>query len=208
MKAANVDRRIDEHLNADGNGRPLGVLNPANKALLTVDRTSGQADDVIISGMDVIRMAKRVYNYQKAIWIANHDAFEILQTLVIESPNAAGIIKLFTPVEGGNGVQGLLWGRPLFFTEYANGIITGDGTDISHWDDGFLSCCNFEEVLYGELYTEFNRSVHVRFSEREEVFQFVTANDFRPWWKTVLTPKKGITTRSPFTTLGNTSTSD
>jgi HK97 family phage major capsid protein len=207
MGAANVYKRTDELLNGNGQGMPLGVLNAANLALLEVDRTDGQLDTVIISGMDVIRMAKRVWGYQDAIWIANHDAFEILNTLVIESPNAAGIIKLFTPVEGGGGVMGTLWGRPLFFTEFAPGISTGDGSRIEEWSDHFLSCINFKEVMYGERFTEFNRSVHVRFREREEVFQFVTENDARPWWKTVLTPKNGITTRSPFVTLTNTDVS-
>lgn len=207
MKAANVDKRIDELLNGNGQGMPLGVLNPANLALIQVDRVANQSDSTIVSGMDVIKMAKRVWGYQNAIWIANHDLFEVLNTLVIESPNAAGIIKLFSPVEGGGGVMGTLWGRPLYFTEYANGIASGDGSTISEWSDNFLSCINFSEMLYGERFTEFNRSVHVRFSEREEVFQFVTENDARPWWKTYLQPKKGITTRSPFVTLNNTDTS-
>lgn len=207
MKAANVDKRIDELLLGNGNGMPLGVLNAANLALLKVDRVTNQRDNVIVSGMDVLNVAKRVYGYDKAIWIANYDLFTILSTLCIESPNNAGIIKLFSPVEGGNGVMATLWGRPIFFTEYAPGILTSTGSDISHWDDCFLACINFSEMIYGELYTEFNRSVHVRFSEREEVFQFVTANDARPWWKTTLTPKRGITTRSPFVALSNTDTS-
>lgn len=207
MGAANVDKRIDELLNGNGNGMPLGVLNDANLALLSVDRVANQSDSTIVSGMDVIRMAKRVWGYSNAIWIANHDLFDVLATLCIESPNNAGIIKLFSPVEGGNGNMATLWGRPLFFTEYAPGVATGDGNVIDEWDDGLLSCINFSEMIYGELYTEFNRSVHVRFSEREEVFQFVTANDARPWWKTYLTPKKGITTRSPFVKLANTDTS-
>ena len=207
MKAANVDKRIDELLLGNGNGMPLGVLNAANLALLKVDRVTNQLDSTIVSGMDVLNIAKRVYGYDKAVWIANYDLFAILSTLVIESPNAAGIIKLFSPVEGGNGIMATLWGRPIFFTEYAPGIATSTGSDISHWDDCFLACINFSEMIYGELYTEFNRSVHVRFSEREEVFQFVTANDARPWWKTVLTPKRGITTRSPFVALSNTDTS-
>jgi HK97 family phage major capsid protein len=207
MKAANVDKRIDELLLGNGNGMPLGALNAANLALLKVDRVTNQSDSIIVSGMDVLNVAKRVYGYDKAIWIANYDLFAILSTLCIESPNNAGIIKLFSPVEGGNGVMATLWGRPIFFTEYAPGIATSTGAEISQWDDCFLSCINFSEMIYGELYTEFNRSVHVRFSEREEVFQFVTANDARPWWKTVLTPKRGITTRSPFVALSNTDTS-
>lgn len=208
MGAANVDKRIDELLNGNGSGMPLGVLNAANLALLSVDRVANQRDNVIVSGMDVIKMAKRVWGYSNAVWIANHDLMDVLATLYVAAGTGAGFIKLFSPVEGGDGTMATLFGRPLFFTEYHPGVTTSnDGDDIAEWSDPILSCVNFSEMLYGELYTEFNRSVHVRFSEREEVFQFVTANDARPWWKTVLTPKKGVTTRSPFVKLSNTDTS-
>jgi len=206
MRLAAVDKRIDELLNGQGNGTPLGVLNPANLSLLSVDRTTGQADGVIVSGRDIVRMTQRVWGYDNAIWLANHDLYEILSLVCHESPNNAGIVKMFSPMEGGIGAT--LWGRPIFFTEYMPGITSGqDGNQISEWSTGMLACVNMSQVLYGQLYTEFNRSVHVRFSEREEVFQFVTSDDARPWWKTVLTPKRGVTTRSPFVMLTNTDVS-
>ncbi len=209
MNAANVDKRIDELLNGNGNGMPLGVLNPANLALISVNRQTNQHNKVIVSGMDIIAMANRVWGYNDAIWIANHDLFATLCTLYVATPDGVNLLKLFSPVDSGNGSMGMLWGRPLYFTEYAPGVTSGqtDPTSILNWDDGLLSCINFKEMIYGERYTEFNRSVHVRFSEREEVFQFVTENDARPWWKTFLTPKKGITTRSPFVMLTNDDTS-
>lgn len=206
MRLAAVDKRLDELINGQGNGTPLGFLNPANLALISVDRTAGQADTVIVSGRDIVRMSQRVWGYDNAIWIANWDLYEILSLVVHESPNNAGIVKMFSPMTEGIGAT--LWGRPIFFTEYAPGIDSGqDGSQISEWATGFLSCVNMSQYLYGELYQEFNRSVHVRFSEREEVFQFVTSNDARPWWKTYLTPKKGVTTRSPFVTLTDTDVS-
>lgn len=204
MRLAAVDKRIDELINGQGNGTPLGFLNGANTALITLNRTQGQLDTVIISGRDIVNMCQRVWGYNEAVWVANWDMYTLLSLVVHESPNNAGIVKMFTPMT--EGVGNLLWGRPIFFTEYAPGITAGQiGNNISHWNTGFLSCVNMSQYLYGELYTEFNRSVHVRFSEREEVFQFVTSNDARPWWRSTLTPKKGITTRSPFVTLSNTS---
>lgn len=206
MRLAAVDKRIDELINGQGNGTPLGFLNAANLSLISVDRTTGQADTVIVSGRDIVRMTQRVWGYDNAIWIANHDMYEILSLVCHESPNNAGIVKMFSPLTEGAGPT--LWGRPIFFTEYAPGITSGqDGSQISEWSSGMLSCVNMSQYLYGQLYTEFNRSVHVRFSEREEVFQFVTSDDARPWWKTYLTPKKGVTTRSPFVTLTNTDVS-
>lgn len=206
MRLAAVDKRIDELINGQGNGTPLGFLNAANLSLISVDRTTGQADTTIVSGRDIVRMTQRVWGYDNAIWIANHDMYEILSLVCHESPNNAGIVKMFSPLTEGAGPT--LWGRPIFFTEYAPGITSGqDGSQISEWSSGMLSCVNMSQYLYGQLYTEFNRSVHVRFSEREEVFQFVTSDDARPWWKTYLTPKKGVTTRSPFVTLTNTDVS-
>lgn len=206
MRLASVDKRIDELINGQGNGTPLGFLNAANLSLISVDRYAGQADTVIVSGRDIVRMTQRVWGYDNAIWIANHDMYEILSLVCHESPNNAGIVKMFSPMN--DGVGATLWGRPIFFTEYAPGITSGqDGSQISEWSSGMLSCVNMSQYLYGQLYTEFNRSVHVRFSEREEVFQFVTSDDARPWWKTYLTPKKGVTTRSPFVTLTNTDVS-
>jgi len=206
MRLAAVDKRIDELINGQGNGTPLGFLNAANLSLISVDRTTGQADTVIVSGRDIVRMTQRVWGYDNAIWIANHDMYEILSLVCHESPNNAGIVKMFSPMN--DGVGATLWGRPIFFTEYAPGITSGqDGSQISEWSSGMLSCVNMSQYLYGQLYTAFNRSVHVRFSEREEVFQFVTSDDARPWWKTYLTPKKGVTTRSPFVTLTNTDVS-
>lgn len=203
MKLAAVDKRMDELINGSGNGTPLGFLSPNNLALLQVDRTAGQAGTTIFSGRDIVRMAQRVWGYDSAHWVANWDAYELLSLVVHESPGNAGIVKMFSPMNSGIGAT--LWGRPIHFTEYAPGITAGqDGSTIAEWNTGLLSCVNMSQYLYGELYTEFNRSVHVRFSEREEVFQFVTSNDARPWWKTVLTPKKGVTTRSPFVTLTNT----
>lgn len=200
MREATVDKRIDELINGSGNGTPLGFLNAGNLALITMDRVAGEADTLIISGRDIVRMSQRVWGYDQAIWIANHDMYEILSLVCHESPNNAGIVKMFSPMNGDIG--NTLWGRPIHFTEYAPGITVGqDGSQISEWNAGYLSCVNMSQYLYGQLYTEFNRSVHVRFSEREEVFQFVSSDDARPWWKTYLTPKKGVTTRSPFVTM-------
>jgi HK97 family phage major capsid protein len=206
QKDAQQYKRTDEFLFGNGVGRPLGVLAPENEALLALDRTAGQADATILSGSDVLRMRKRVYGYQNAVWIANIDLMEWIFELAIESANNAGIVKLFQPMDPGTGRPDTLLGRPIIWTEFANGIASDDGATIDEWSTYFLSCVNWSQYLYGTRGNgTADRSVHVRFLEREEVFLFTSEDDGRPWWKSVLTPKRGKSTLSPFVTLTNTS---
>lgn len=194
--------RMDELLNGNGVGRPLGMLNSNNAALLSVKRESGQATSSIVSGLNVLKMRKRVWGYENAVWLAPLDLYDTLFTLVIESPNNAGITKLFYPSTGGELPDTLL-GRPIIWTEYMPGITTGqDGNLISEWNDNFLACVNPTQMLFGERGSAtMTRSIHVRFLEREEVFLFTSFDDARPWWKSTFQPKNGGLTLSPFVVL-------
>jgi len=208
MRLAFRYKRQDEILTGDGMGKYMGVLSPNNKALLSVTRTPGQADTKIISGEDIIRMRKRVWGYNDAVWVFNWDLFETIATLVVESDNNAGIIKIYNPPNG--DVPESLLGRPIVWTEFMPGISDSTGATIANWGEAatgnhFAACINMTQYLHGMLYTDQQRSVHVRFDEREEVFQFVMSDDARPHWLTYLTPKRGITTLSPFVALNNTS---
>lgn len=196
--------RMDEFLNGNGIGRPLGCLNSNNAALLTVLREVGQDNGDIVNGMNVIKMRQRVWGYENAVWLCSQDLYPTIFTLVIESPNNAGLTKLFYPSTGA-GLPDTLLGRPVIWTEYMNGIDTGDGSVITEWKDNFLACVNATQMLYGERGTgEITRSIHVRFLEREEVFLFTSFDDARPWWKSTFQPKNGGLSLSPFVTLSKT----
>lgn len=197
--------RMDEYLNGNGIGRPLGVLNSGNDALLTVLRENGQATSDIINGTNVLKMRQRVWGYQNAVWLCALDLYPYVVKLCIESPNNAGIVKLFHPENGEDGYDTLL-GRPIIWTEYMNGITSGqDGNVISEWNSNFFACVNPTQILRGERGTgSLTRSIHVRFLEREEVFLFTSFDDARPWWKSVLTPVNAGLTLSPFVTLSKT----
>ena len=197
--------RINELLNGNGIGRPLGMLHSSNESLLTVLRENGQSTSVIVNGTNVLKMRQRVWGYQDAVWLASQDLYPTIATLHIESPNNAGLVKLFYPAESGDRPDMLL-GRPIIWTEYMNGITAGqDGSVISEWNDNFFACVNPTQVLFGERGTgTLTRSIHVRFLEREEVFLFTSYDDARPWWKSVLTPAKAGLTLSPFVVLSKT----
>lgn len=191
--------RIDELLNGNGIGRPLGMLNSSNDALLEIERENGQVAGDIVNGTNILKMRKRVWGYENAVWLCSLDLFDSIATLNIESDNAAGLVKLFYPADSANPDR--ILGRPVIFTEYMNGITSGDGNVISEWGDNFLACVNPTQVYFGERGTaSVTRSIHVRFLEREEVFLFTSFDDARPAWKTVLTPKNGLT-QSPFVVL-------
>ena len=197
--------RIDELLNGNGIGRPLGMLNSNNAALITVLREVGQSTSTIVNGMNILKMRQRVWGYDNAVWLCSLDLYPIIFTLCIESPNNAGVIKLFAPGTGA-GLPDTLLGRPVIWTEYMNGISSGnDGNLISEWNDNFLACVNPTQMLFGERGTQnVTRSIHVRFLEREEVFMFTSYDDARPWWKSTFQPKNGGLTQSPFVVLSKT----
>lgn len=197
--------RIDELLNGNGIGRPLGMLNTNNAALITVLREVGQSTSSIVNGMNILKMRQRVWGYDNAVWLCSLDLYPIIFTLCIESPNNAGVIKLFAPGTGA-GLPDTLLGRPVIWTEYMNGISSGnDGNVISEWNDNFLACVNPTQMLFGERGTQnVTRSIHVRFLEREEVFMFTSYDDARPWWKSTFQPKNGGLTQSPFVVLSKT----
>ena len=193
-------RRRDEIISGDGNGKYLGFLNPGNKAVVDVV-TRGNASTDIFTGEDVLAMRKHVFQYENAVWVFNFDMYEHVAQLHIESPNAAGLIKMFSPATG--GAPDLLLGRPVVFTEFMPGIQSSDGVNLEDWGEAatskrYAACVNMSHYYHVQAYTDQQQSAHVRFEAREEVFQFVMADDARPSWKTYLTPKKGLTKRSPF----------
>ena len=205
MRMAMSYKRRDEIINGDGNGKYLGFLNPQNGALKSVQRKVGQATGDIITGENILEMRRYVWGYDNAVWVFNHDLMENIAQLHIESPNNAGMIKLYAPQQG--DVPETLLGRPIVWTEFMPGITAGnDGNIHTEWGAAetglhFAACVNMSAYLHGQLYTDSAVSAHVRFSEREEVFQFVTADDARPSWLSALTPKRGVTGRTPFVAL-------
>lgn len=179
---------LRERIRGTGAGEPLGVLNAACR--IDVAKESMQAADTI-NGTNLVKMRARIWNYQRAIWIANQDTFVQLVAAHISGTNTDQY--LFTP---GNGtdVPDTLFGRPIFFSEYASTL--GDLGDIM--------LCDWSQYLWG-MYGSRNprraESIHVRFLNHERTFKFWIENDGQPWWRSALTPKQSATTLSPFVAL-------
>lgn len=177
---------LSERIDGTGAGEPEGILNA--DCLISVAKESGQSADTIV-GANILKMRKRVWRYSRAIWLANHDAYDELAQVHIAGTN--GDVFLFRP---GNGedVPDTLLGRPIYFTEYAKTL----------GDKGDLMCCVWSEYLFGTYHgPRMAESMHVRFLEHERTYKFYEMNDGRCWWRTALTPKNSTSTLSPFVTL-------
>lgn len=176
-------RILDERLNGLGAGEFLGVNNAP--CMISQPKEGSQAADTIVAN-NVLKMRQRCWRYGRAVWLANHDTYLQLAQLRIVGDN--GDVWLFRP---GNGVDtpDTLLGRPIFFTEYAETL--GDAGD--------LVLGVWSEFLEGEYEApDRAESMHVRFENHERTFKFWLRNAGAPWWRDVLTPKRGANTLAPF----------
>lgn len=174
-------KAIIERLDGSGVGAPLGVNNAACK--IDVAKEAGQAAGTI-NYKNVIKMRARCFGYGNAVWYANHDCLP--EIMSITAPGST--IPLVQQTTG--GVE-TLFGRPIFFGEFAKSIGTVGDIHLTNWS----------EYLEGEYEPiQGLSSTHVRFVEHEQVFKFWKRNCGQPWWKTALTPANGPTL-SPFIRL-------
>ncbi|MHC2067576.1 phage major capsid protein [Bremerella sp. T1] len=174
---------LNHRINGTGVGEPQGALNSACK--IVAPKEGGQNANTI-TGNNIVNMAKRCWNYERAIWLANHDTMPQLAQAHLAGTNSDRF--LFT--QGGQSF--MLNCRPVYFTEFARSLGTEGDLILGTWGE-YLVC-----VLGG---FRGEASVHVRFVERETAFRFWIEIDSRPWWETQLTPRYGSNQLSPFITL-------
>lgn len=177
---------IDERLNGTGVGEFLGIMNSGS--LVSITKETNQVADTI-KYANIVKMRARVWGYQNAIWMANHDTIPELMQMNVEV--GVGGAPVWQP-SAREDHPDLLLGRPLIFTEYAKKV----------GDKGDIVCANWREFLEG-VYQPFQsaESIHVRFLNHERTFKFWLRNAGTPWWRTALTPKNSTDTLSPFVTL-------
>lgn len=177
---------IRERLEGTGVGQYEGVLN--SDCIISVSAEQGQAADTIMKE-NIDKMRSRCWGYGSAIWLANHDTYPMLRSLVQQIGTGGSVVSYFSSdVNGG----AMLDGRPLFFTEFCPKL----------GDTGDLLLGNWREYLEGQLSPLQNdESMHVRFLEHERTFKFWMENAGKCWWRSALTPAKSSQTLSPFVKL-------
>lgn len=181
-----TSRIIQERLRGTGVGEFHGINN--SPALISVAGRSGQVADTIIFE-NILDMRSRVWGYNKAIWIANHDCLPTLGEMQ-KSVGTGGVAIWFPSAQ--EDVPDLLFGRPLIFSEYTSTV--GDAGDII--------CVNWSQYLEG-IYQPMQsaESIHARFINHERAFKFWMRNAGVPWWRSALTPNQSTITLSPYVRL-------
>ena len=177
---------LNEKIRGLGGDQYLGILNSGAK--VEVAKEAGQAADTIVS-QNIIKMAARSWGFDKAVWVANHDTKPQLAVLSIAIGTAGAL--LYTPSPR-DGFPDMLWGRPIYYTEFAATV--GDVGDIS-----LVDWSQYLEGTYQPI--QGAESIHVRFVNHERAFKLWTRNAGAPWWRTALTPAKSANTLSPIVTL-------
>lgn len=177
---------LNEKIRGGGGNEFLGVKNSPAKIAVTKD--DNQAADTI-TGNNIIRMAARQWNFGNSIWLANHDTRPQLATASIVI-GTSGVL-LYQPAKE-EGFPDMLWGRPVFYTEFCDKV--GDEGDLMNID-----WSQYLEGIHTPLQSA--ESVHVRFLNHERAFKFWIRNAGAPWWRSALTPNKSDDTLSPIVTL-------
>ena len=201
----------DAILNGNGTGKPTGVLNSANTALVTIAKESGQADGSLVLN-NILKMwnAMPARNRAKAKWYINQELEILLYQVLMNTgslsysgtdgdDNAVALsasygYPLFVPAGSlANAPHGMLLGRPIVPIEQASAV--GAAGDISLLD---LSQYRWIDKSGVNAQT----SIHVRFIQDETAFRFTYRAGGKPIWPNAISAYKGSTTRSPYVTLG------
>ena len=190
----------DDFLNGSGASEPLGMLDSANPALITVTAVAGQGANTVIAE-NVRDMWSRMYGRGKnrAIWLANHDVFPQLFGMVLTV--GTGGVPIWMPAGGvSQAPYESLMGKPLIYTEKCRTL--GTAGDIALVDIGSY-------IVAGKANSEAPNvatTIHLRFDYDEQSFRFTMRYDGQPLWTAPLTPLYSTTTLSPFVVLSSTRT--
>ena len=181
----------NEILNGDGAGKNQGII--TSNCIVSVTKESGQTANTLVYE-NVINAWARMWpvSRQRAIWIANSDIIPQLYSLGLSIGVSGSAV--FTP-QGGASARpfDVLFGRPILYHEAAPTL----------GDKGDLLLADMSQYIYATKDPEVQSavSIHVRFTNDEVVFRFVTRNAGQPWWSSTLTPFKGSSTVSPFVAI-------
>jgi HK97 family phage major capsid protein len=180
----------DAIINGLGTGQPLGILN-AN-CTVSVAKETGQAATTVVTE-NIVKMWARLWarSQRNAVWLVNQDVQPQLWQLNL--PVGTGGQMVFVPPGGLSAVPyATLFGRPVIVHESCKTL--GTVGDIMLVDP-----MEYQMIEKGGI--EAASSIHVRFTQGEQVFRFIYRVDGQPTWNAALTPANGTNTVSPFISL-------
>ena len=190
-----------------GIGKPLGVLDVGNTALVTVPKDSGQAAGTLTLD-NILNMynAMPARNRARARWYMNQDMEMTLMKLLLivgEASSTGGEaveqirssmgVPLYIPAGGLSGAPySTLLGRPVVPVEQCSGV--GEKGDLL-----FADLSQYRWIDKGGMTSSV--SVHVRFLFDEQAFKFTYRAGGKPTWPNAIKAYKGGTLRSPYVAL-------
>lgn len=180
----------DAILQADGLGKPIGILNSG--ALIEVPKESGQgADTIVFENLCKMWSRVSVRNLKNLVWIINRECLPELMTMT--SPGIAPK-PVYLPPEGASAAPyGTIFGRPVLEVESASKL--GDAGDITLAD------------MSDYIWTDKNGiqndvSIHVQFLTDEECYRFRYRANGCPYTKAPVASKSNSNfSTSPYVTL-------
>lgn len=179
-----------DFFNGSGAGAPLGVLNAANTALITVSAETNQiASTVVID--NILKMYARMVPRSKGrgVWFVNPTVTKQLWQLSINVGTGGAPVMLVDA--RGDGPMTML-GRPIVETELVPALGSA----------GQILFADFSHYLIGERPGgTLESSPHAQFMNDLTEMKLTARNDGRPWVQGVVTPVNGDTL-SPFVQLG------
>lgn len=186
-------------INGTGVGQPLGILNAANGAMITVNKETSQASATIL-WENIVKMYARMLpgSLGRAIWLVAPNAFAQLALMTVKVKNVAGTenvggAPVWMPDAHGTPQLTLL-GRPVIMTEK---VPAGLGTqgDIAFVDPSMYLIGDRQSVTV-------DSSPHVKFTSDMTTYRIISRVDGRPWLQSAITPAySGAETMSAFVTL-------
>ena len=180
----------DAFIQGTGAGQPLGILNAANQALVSVTKETGQAAATIVTE-NIDKMFSRMLpsSQNRAVWLANPETYPQLASMT-RAVGTGGSAVFISNMAG--GPPNSLMGRPVIFTEKCAAL--GTAGDIAFVDPAYYLVGDRQQV-------EAMVSEHVYFLTDESALRFIERVDGEPWLSAPLTPRRGTATLSPFVTL-------
>jgi HK97 family phage major capsid protein len=179
-----------DFFNGSGAGAPLGVLNAANTALISVTaETSQVASTVVID--NILKMYSRMLPRSKGrgVWFVNPTVTKQLWQLSLAVGTGGAPLMLVDA--RGDGPMTML-GRPIVETEHVPALGSA----------GQILFADFSQYLIGERPGgTLESSPHAQFMNDLTEMKMTARNDGRPWVQGVVTPVNGDTL-SPFVQLG------
>lgn len=179
-----------------GAGKPLGMLNSANPALVVVAARSGQGANTIV-WENVLDMYARLLpqSIATAEWWVGPDTFVQLATMALVVGTGGSAVWL---TDGVGRPQLTLLGLPVRMTEKVPSALGTQG-DINLVDPAMY--------LIGDRQTmTVESSEHAKFTSDRTVFKCIERVDGQPWLLSPVTPQNGSATLTSFLQLSSTRT--